>query len=82
MDKEQTTVRITSDVLKTQKTLTCECGGITFVPGFVFKKISPLISPSGKEQLYPIEILVCQKCGKVPQEFNERGLLPNEVLSK
>ncbi len=80
--EEQTRMTVSPEIIKSQKTLTCSCGGMIFIGGVVFKKLSPLISPSGKEQLFPIEVLMCQKCGKVPEEFNEKGFLSNEVLSK
>ena len=35
----------------------------------LFKRISPLISPTGKEELFPAEIIVCDKCKKVPKFF-------------
>jgi len=79
---EQTRVKITPEIMKSQKTLTCECGGMVFEPGIIFKKLSPIISPSGEETLYPMEVFVCAKCGKVPEEFNDRKMLPDEVLAK
>jgi hypothetical protein len=80
--EEQTRIKITPDIMKSQKTLTCSCGGMIFVGAIVFKKLSPLISPTGEEELYPIEVLICQKCGKVPEEFNNKKILPDEVLAK
>jgi hypothetical protein len=38
-----------------------------FETAFMFKRISPIVSPSGKEEHVPIEIVICKKCGKVPQ---------------
>ena len=75
-------IKVTADMIKTFKTLTCDCGGMLFEAGIVFKKISPLVSPSGNEELYPLEVLVCKKCGKVPNELNTSNMLPNEVLAK
>jgi hypothetical protein len=34
---------------------------------YMFKKVSALISPTGKEEHIPIEVIVCKKCGKVPE---------------
>lgn len=83
MEKQQPQrVSLTPDMIKSFKTLTCTCGGMLFHSGVVFKKISPLISPSGKEEIYPLEVVICQNCGKVPRDFNNPDVLPEEVLSQ
>lgn len=82
MEKQPTQkISLTPDMIKSFKTLTCTCGGMMFQSGVVFKKISPLISPSGKEEIYPLEVVICQSCGKVPRAFNNPDVLPEEVLS-
>jgi hypothetical protein len=73
---------VTPDMIKKFKTLTCDCGGMLFESGLVIKKLSSLITGSGKEELYPMEVLLCKKCGKVPNELNNPDVLPNEVLAK
>jgi hypothetical protein len=77
-------IKVTPEMMKSFKTLTCDCGGQLFKTGMVFKKISQLISPTGKEELYPMEVIICQSCGKVPTEWNDNlnNMLPNEVLAK
>ena len=75
-------VQITPEMMKNFKTLTCDCGGQLFHTGLVFKKISALVSPTGKEDLYPIEVLVCDACGKVPNETNHFDMLPKSVLAQ
>lgn len=45
----------------------CEDGNKMFEMKYLFKRVSPLISPSGKEEYMPIEVLVCTKCGKIPK---------------
>jgi len=74
-------LKITPDMMRSFKTLTCDCGGQLFESGVVIKKISPLISPSGKEEAYPLEVLVCRACGKVPNELNIGNMLPEQVLA-
>jgi len=63
------------------KTFECDCGGKIFRQGVVFKRISALLAESGKEELYTIEVVICEKCGKVPSEFNRKEMLPPEVLA-
>lgn len=45
------------------------CGNYTFVPVVMMKKISALISPTGKEALVPIETFACNACGFINKEF-------------
>jgi hypothetical protein len=42
----------------------CECGSTTFKELLKVKKISALLSPTGREALIPYEVLVCNKCEK------------------
>ena len=44
----------------------CECGGMSFEPGLMFKRISPIISPSGREEVVPVEIFKCKSCNQIP----------------
>lgn len=50
----------------------CECGCRTFVPVVVLKKVSALVSPTGKEEIVDIPLYVCSKCGKVPQDYRDK----------
>ncbi len=45
------------------------CGSKLFTEAVVLKKLSPIISPTGKEELYPIPVYVCVKCQTVPEEY-------------
>lgn len=76
------TVKITPDMIKNFKTITCECGGMIFENAFVLKRISSIISPTGKEETYPLEVIVCKKCGKIPEELGLNDILPEEIISK
>jgi hypothetical protein len=46
-----------------------ECEGTHFVPVFLIKRISPLMSPSGKETLAPLQVFKCDKCNHVNELF-------------
>jgi hypothetical protein len=80
--EQQPKIKVTPEMMKNFKSLTCDCGGMLFESGLVMKKISPLVSPSGKEELYPLEVLICKSCGKVPTELNVGDMLPHEVLAQ
>ena len=49
-----------------------DCGSKTFMEVAVLKRISAILSPSGKEEIYPIPVFVCSKCGKIPQEYMDK----------
>ena len=48
------------------------CGGKVFREATMFKKLSALVSPTGKEQIVPIPVFRCDDCGHINKEF-----LPN-----
>lgn len=53
----------------------CEkCGGRVFTQGFMMRKVSELMTGTGKPGILPIPIFVCDECGHVNKEF-----LPEEL---
>ena len=46
-----------------------ECENDRFVPVFVVKKISALVSPNGQEVVVPIQALKCDKCNHINELF-------------
>ena len=60
----------------------CEGGNMLWETSMLFKRLSPLMSPSGKEELIPAEVVVCKKCGKVPRFFSDAAKgIPDELKS-
>jgi hypothetical protein len=60
----------------------CSENNKLFESKLLFKRISPLYSPSGKEEFLPLEAIVCTKCGKVPKFFYEKAKeIPEELKS-
>ena len=53
----------------------CECGNMFFMSIFLVKKISALQSPTGKEELMSIPLMVCKNCGKSLEEIVEKPTL-------
>jgi hypothetical protein len=52
------------------KDICCEqCGSKYFRQVNAFKRLSALISPSGKEQIVPIPVFRCDDCGFINEEF-------------
>jgi len=46
-----------------------ECGNRFFRQATLIKRLSPLVSPSGKEQLVPMPVFRCDDCGHVNDAF-------------
>ena len=50
--------------------IVCEnCGSKFFRQVSAFKKLSALISPTGKEQVVPVPVFRCDECGHINKEF-------------
>ena len=45
------------------------CSGMYFRQVQAFKRLSGLLSPTGKEQIVPVPVFRCDDCGHVPEEF-------------
>lgn len=60
----------------------CEKGAQIYESAVVFKRLSPIISPTGKEEYLPAEVFICKGCGKVPRFIYDRiPDLPEEMRS-
>ena len=46
-----------------------ECENQTFIQVFLFKKLSAVLSPNGKESMIPLQVFKCDKCGNINEEF-------------
>lgn len=56
--------------LKDAQDVKCtECEGEVFVPAFLIKKISALVSPTGQEVLAPVQVFQCSNCQHINKEF-------------
>ena len=52
--------------LSDAETMICEeCGNKVFLQGYVIKKISAIISPTGQEVIAPIQVFYCGSCGEL-----------------
>jgi hypothetical protein len=51
--------------------IVCEqCGCKTFREVAFIKRVSPLVSPTGKEAIVPVGTFACSACGNVNREFD------------
>lgn len=56
--------------LKDMQEYKCDdCGSDKFKDVYMIKKISALVSPSGKEMLYPVQLFACLSCNHVNEYF-------------
>lgn len=53
----------------TSPNVKCKCGSKVFHEAHILKKVSALVSPTGRDMIYPIPVYVCDKCGEIPNEF-------------
>jgi len=50
--------------------IVCEkCGGDLFVPVVLLRKVSALVSPSGKETMLPLQLFACLACNHVNKDL-------------
>lgn len=53
--------------------IVCECGCKTFAPAAILKKVSRIVTMTGRDEIVDIPVYVCTKCGKIPNEYLEKS---------
>ena len=69
LPKQQVQIDLSdADTMKCQK-----CENPVFIQAYVIKKISAIVSPTGKEVIAPIQVFNCGNCGEMLplKEVNE-----------
>jgi ribosomal protein S27AE len=67
-DKKQANVQLD---LSQAETILCEqCQNGLFLASFFLKRISALVSPTGKEAIIPIQVYSCGNCGHINNKLN------------
>ena len=69
------------DVTKTTATTCDACGKETFQEALVLRKISALLSPTGKEGFVPIQVFACVACGHVNNDFLPKELRKSGIIA-
>ena len=70
MDDQPSQVSLKASHLAQAESVTCDsCGNHTFTDVMMMKRISPIISPTGKEAVVPIQTFACNACGFVNKQF-------------
>ena len=71
MSNEQVNAPVELDISKAD-TISCdECGNASFIQAFFLKKLSALMSPTGKEAIVPMQVFSCGNCGSIPSNMTE-----------
>lgn len=61
--------RLNVDLSKAQDVTCDNCGNYTFQEVVLMKKVSALVSPTGKEGIVPIPVFACNACGNINKQF-------------
>ena len=61
--------RINVDLSQAEDVVCENCGNYTFSEVVLMKKLSALLSPTGKEALIPIPTFACNACGFINRRF-------------
>ena len=67
MNREQPGLNV--DFSQTTAEVCESCGNDTFTQVFKMRKLSALLSPTGKPTMIPIQVFACAKCGYINKEF-------------
>ena len=67
LEREQPGLQI--DISKTDTIVCDECGNASFIQAFFLKKVSALVSPTGKEAIVPMQVFSCGNCGTIPKNM-------------
>lgn len=57
------------DLSKAEDVICERCGNYTFQQVMLMKRMSALISPTGKEAIVPIPTFACNACGHINKQF-------------
>tara|TARA_R110002020_G_scaffold213813_1_gene420791 strand:- start:636 stop:884 length:249 start_codon:yes stop_codon:yes gene_type:complete len=57
------------DINDTETIICEECGNASFIQSFFLKRVSALVSPTGKEAIVPIQVFACGNCGTIPKNM-------------
>lgn len=61
--------RMNLDLTNAQDVVCDNCGNYTFQEVTLMKRISALVSPTGKEAIVPIPTFACNACGFINKQF-------------
>lgn len=63
----------TESILSAQNVVCEKCGSKIFTPAYVLKRVSKLVSQSGRDEVLEIPLFVCAKCGEVAPHYKSNA---------
>ncbi len=69
------------DITKTSPTRCEACGKEAFQQSFILRKISALLSPTGKDGFVPVQVFSCVACGHVNNDFLPKELRRSGIIA-
>ena len=73
MSNEKNPQGVQIDISKADTIVCEECGNASFIQAFFLKKLSALMSPTGKETIVPMQVFSCGNCGTIPKNMTNLG---------
>jgi hypothetical protein len=73
MSNEKNPQGVQIDISKADTIVCEECGNASFIQAFFLKKLSALMSPTGKESIVPMQVFSCGNCGTIPKNMTNLG---------
>jgi len=62
-----------NSIINAQNIVCDKCGSKIFVPAYVLKQVSKLVSPSGRDEVIEIPLFVCSKCGEIAPHYKSNS---------
>jgi hypothetical protein len=72
MAAERAQMQAFARIIKQAEDLVCECGGKNFINVYRIKKVSGLLTGTGKDTIMPISVYACANCGLIPDELENK----------
>jgi len=71
MQEPQPQPQVNIDVKQAEDVPCKECGNVYFFPVVMLKRLSAILSPTGEELKFPVNVLQCTSCKKIEIPFSE-----------
>ena len=76
MQPKQGQIKASFDIRQTTPEVCEECKGEAFIEAIMLRKVSALLTETGKEGYLPVQVFACVKCGHVNSHFIPSELRP------
>lgn len=69
------------DITQTSTTTCDSCGKEAFQEAVILRKISAILSPTGKEGFVPLQVFACIGCGHINNDFLPKELRKSGIIT-